>query len=898
MLSIGKLTPGRAEYYVEQVHAGQDEYYLADQAEPGHWTGRAAALLGLEGEVTPEAFRRVLDARHPATGETLGVPVTSAGRVAGFDLCFSAPKSISLAWAFGAPEQARAIAGAHDSAVAQAVEAIEAEVLRARRGAGGRDVITTEGLVGAAFAHRSSRLGEPQLHTHLVVANMTPDAEGRWTAPYGGRLYAWAKTVGYLYQAALRDELSELGFGFGAVKKGAGELEGVPRAAIEAFSSRRADIEAVLGEKGLSSRSAAQAAALATRRPKAAVPGLSELRAQWREQGAALGLGPSFVAGLTTHRRELAPDARDLHAQLLSEEGLTANASSFDRQAVLQALAEAHPGGATIASLRASADALARSPEVVALATPAHAEARYSTAELISVEAALLERAQSRRRAGLGLVAADVLASVLAARRSLSDEQRHMVSTLTSAGDGAQVVIGRAGAGKTFALDAARAAWEVSGHRVIGAALAARAAAELQAGAGIPSGTIDRLLADLDRPGPLSGLVPGTVLVVDEAGMVGTRKLARLFAHAEHWGAQVVLIGDPRQLPEVAAGGAFSALAEGLPVIELKDNRRQHEAWERDALSQLRSGSIGDAVAAYQKAGRITLAASAEAAREAMVEGWWQSRERGEDAMMYALRRSDVDDLNMRARARLDGAGELGAERLVVAGRELAVGDRVMTLRNDRRLGTRNGTVATIAALDMAQAGATLSDGTQLSRSYLEAGHLAYAHASTVHKAQGATVDRAFLLGSDQLYREAGYVGLSRARLSNELFVVATEPDEAMDDLAGHLRTSRAQALAIRQLGTDDRDGNRDRGHALLADPPLWASAALGEPPLSGPDRRRWAERAAQLASYRDTHGVSDHADVLGRRPDEQLERRAWDLTQLTLLEHQRSLEMDRGLAR
>src|ERR1700688_851156 len=106
MLSIGKLTPGRAEYYVEQVHAGADEYYTADQAEPGHWTGKAAALLGLEGEVSPEAFRRVLDARHPLSGEPLGVPMTAAQRVAGFDLCFSAPKSVSVAWALGPPELA------------------------------------------------------------------------------------------------------------------------------------------------------------------------------------------------------------------------------------------------------------------------------------------------------------------------------------------------------------------------------------------------------------------------------------------------------------------------------------------------------------------------------------------------------------------------------------------------------------------------------------------------------------------------------------------------------------------------------------------------------------------------------------------------------------------------
>ncbi|HYA45304.1 MAG TPA: MobF family relaxase, partial [Acidimicrobiales bacterium] len=224
MLSIGKLTPGRADYYVEQVQAGQDEYYTGDQAEPGHWVGKAAGRLGLEGEVSAEAFRRILDARDPTSGEPLGVPATTAKRLAGFDLCFSAPKSVSVAWALGLPDLAGAIAAAHDRAVAQAVEAIEAEVVRARRGIGGQVLVETEGLVGAAFPHRSSRAGDPQIHTHLVVANATPDDQGRWSALDGARLYRWTKTVGYLYQAALRAEMAELGFAWGPVRKGCADL--------------------------------------------------------------------------------------------------------------------------------------------------------------------------------------------------------------------------------------------------------------------------------------------------------------------------------------------------------------------------------------------------------------------------------------------------------------------------------------------------------------------------------------------------------------------------------------------------------------------------------------------------------------------------------------------------
>lgn len=908
MLSIGKLTPGRADYYVEQVQAGADEYYVSDQAEPGYWVGKATGCLGLEGQVSAEAFRRVLDAAHPGTGEPLGVATNRADRVAGFDLCFSAPKSVSVAWALAPPALAGAVATAHDRAVAGALGAMEDEALRARRGHDGTDVIGTGGFVGAAFAHRSSRAGDPQLHTHVVVANATPGEDGRWSATYGGRLYAWAKTTGYLYQAALRHELAQLGFGFGPVSKGSAELAGVPKELTAEFSTRRADIEAVLEQSGASSRGAAEVAALSTRGPKAPVPGLSALRGQWRDRAASLGIGPGFVEGLANQELLPAPDAGLLADELLGPEGLTANATGFDRRAVLQALAQAHPGGATVADLRAQADGLVASPEVVALSVPAQAERRYSTAELVALEAGLLERAARQTGAGLSVVGPEHLEAALAKRPSLSEEQKEMVGTLTTSGAGVQVVVGRAGAGKTFALDAAREAWESAGHRVIGTALAARAAAELQSGAGIPSTTLDRLLMDLEQPGPLSGLAPRSVVVVDEAGMAGTRKLARLLDHADRWQAQVVLVGDPRQLPEVAAGGAFSALASRLPLIELKENRRQVETWERAALAELRSGTLGNALGAYERAGRVVLAATADAAREAMVDGWWAAKEQGEDATMYALRRADVEDLN--ARARLEAAGHLGTERLVAPGREFAVGDSVMTLRNDRRLGTRNGAMAYVVGVDTEVRSVALSDGAVLPAPYLDGGHLAHAYASTVHKAQGATVDRALLLGSDQLYREAGYVGMSRARLSNEVFVVAADMDEARDGLAAALRTSRAQRLALSQMGPTEGgpDGPaaertelsaRLQRRALLADPPAWATESLGPPPSAGPLRARWAERAQQVVAYRDANGVTSPADALGPRPDDLARRRAWELANLVIEEHARAQQLDkeRGMA-
>jgi hypothetical protein len=737
-----------------------------------------------------------------------------------------------------------------------------------------------------------------------VVANLTPDGSGQWSALDSKRLFRWAKTVGYLYQSALRHELSEaLGIGWGQVQKGAADIAGIPKDAVEAFSTRRAQIEDALAERGPWSRASAEVATLSTRASKASVPALDGLRQRWQTQAAELGLGPGFVAGLTHQVLQPDPDFALLAEDLVSPVGLTAHSSTFDRRVVLQELAAAHQGGAPIAALRSSADQLLAREDVVALGPGTNGEQIYTTAELLAVETALVGRAQRQLATTLAAVPGPLVRQVVDARPTLSEEQRQMVSTLVTSGAPTQVVVGRAGAGKTFALDAARMAWESAGHRVIGTALAARAAAELQAGAGIPSTTLDRLLGDLERPGPLSGLAPRTTIVVDEAGMVETRKLARLLDHAERWHAQVVLVGDPRQLPEVGAGGAFRALTRQLPVIELADNRRQAEAWERDALAELRSGSGATAVSAYERAGRITLAPDAESAREALVDAWWTSFRSSEHAMMYALRRADVDDLNKRARAHMAAAELLGNEHLVAAGREFAPGDRVMCLRNDRRLGVANGTTGTVTSVSGGEV--ALADGTRLPPSYLAAGHLTHAYASTVHKAQGATVDRAFLLGSDQLYREAGYVGLSRARLSNELFVVSAEASYEMvsplDDLLRDLQTSRAQSLAMDQGRARNPPGRQGQTtvtmRALAADPPAWAVGALGPVPLERSERQRWAEDANHLASYRDAYGITDINDALGPQPADVTQRRAWEVARLALLENQRSLEIETGLA-
>ncbi len=313
---------------------------------------------------------------------------------------------------------------------------------------------------------------------------------------------------------------------------------------------------------------------------------------------------------------------------------------------------------------------------------------------------------------------------------------------------------------------------------VLGTAVAARAALAFGEQAGVPAMTVTRLLAALDEPvgGRPAGLARGTVLIVDEAGMLGTRPLARLLAHVQAADAKLVLVGDHRQLPELEGGGAFRSLAGTLGAVELSENRRQAEAWERAALDELRDGDPTRALDEYGAAGRIHRADTGADARATLAASWWQaSTDAGRDrpspeVVMLAVRRTDVDELNLRARTHMHTAGFLtGPSPTVPVGpytdRAFTAGDLVIARRNDYRNGLINGQRGTVTAVDPDQGTLTVriaGHDLSLGAGYLHDGGLDHGYALTVHQAQGLTCQRAMLLGSDALYREAGYVGLVR----------------------------------------------------------------------------------------------------------------------------------------
>jgi ATP-dependent exoDNAse (exonuclease V) alpha subunit len=257
--------------------------------------------------------------------------------------------------------------------------------------------------------------------------------------------------------------------------------------------------------------------------------------------------------------------------------------------------------------------------------------------------------------------------------------------------------------------------------------------------------------------------------------MAGTRQLAPVLDAAEKAGAKVVLVGDPQQLPEIEAGGMLAALNRLLGPVRLTENRRQVEAWEREALDDLRCGDVERGLDAFEANGRLVTGADTIEVRQMMADDWYEWRRQGEDVAMIAIRRSDVSDLNGRARRHREANGELWGPILDIDERPYQAGDEIVCLRNDYRLGVRNGDRAVVERVDTERSmtRVRLDDGVRvLPTEYLDAGLVAHAYATTIHKAQGMTVDRCLTLGTDDLYRQAGYVALSRGRTANVLYAV------------------------------------------------------------------------------------------------------------------------------
>ena len=475
--------------------------------------------------------------------------------------------------------------------------------------------------------------------------------------------------------------------------------------------------------------------------------------------------------------------------------------------------------------------AMRRAPDLVALGQDVRGQDRFTTRDMLEAEQRLHRAALAMAERELHAVGASARDTALARAEArgliLSAEQAEALAHVTDGRD-LEVVIGHAGTGKSAMLGVAREAWEAAGYRVRGAALSGIAAENLEGGSGIGSRTI----ASLEQ-GWAQGrdaLSPRDILVIDEAGMVGTRQLERVLSQASDARAKVVLVGDPQQLQSIEAGAAFRSLHDLHGGARIGEVRRQREAWQREATRDLATGRTEAALAAYEQHGHVHAASTRATARDAVIEGWDRDRRADPEASRIILTHTndEVRALNEVARVRMREAGDLGAEvRLTVerGERSFAPGDRVMFLQNDRGMGVKNGTLGTVEALDRQAMTVCTGDGRAVRFDLKDYDRIDHGYAATIHKAQGMTVNRAHVLATPGLDAHASYVALTRHRDGVDLHY-GCDDFASPERLARTLGRERAKDMALDHAGADPADDFAARrginfGHHALEPPDL-----------------------------------------------------------------------------
>ncbi|AQR72905.1 Ti-type conjugative transfer relaxase TraA [Sphingomonas sp. LM7] len=455
------------------------------------------------------------------------------------------------------------------------------------------------------------------------------------------------------------------------------------------------------------------------------------------------------------------------------------------------------------------------SPDLVALGKDGRREDRFTSRDMIDTEQRLARNTQALMERDRHRVPhrarEDALAHAEQRGLVLSAEQRAAFEHVTDAQD-LGIVVGYAGTGKSAMLGVARGAWERAGYQVQGLALSGIAAENLESGSGIASRTIANLEHQWAQDREL--LTRDHVLVIDEAGMIGSRQMERVVAEAQKRGAKVVLVGDPEQLQAIEAGAAFRSVAERHGSVEITDIRRQREDWQRDATRQLATGRTGDALSAYEERGHIQAAETREQSRADLIERWDRDRAAAPAALRIILTHTndEVQALNQAARQRLRIAGQLGEDVDVHAergSRTFAAGDRIMFLKNERGMGVKNGSLGIVQSVTSARMAVMLDDGRAIAFDLKHYAQLDHGYAATIHKAQGVTVDRVHVLATPGLDRHAAYVALSRHRDQVELHygrddfadqskLVRTLSRERSKDLASDYTQDFAERRQIR----------------------------------------------------------------------------------------------------
>ncbi|MCW3020521.1 MAG: TrwC relaxase [Solirubrobacterales bacterium] len=918
---------GRGDYYAGHEDSDSDapDGGLAGVGQ-SRWHGSPELLAGLglsgEGSVSREDLLSLMSGVSPVDGSELRAAGGNGTRVAGIDLTFSAPKSVSALWAVSGRSERDRIERAHGRAVASTLARVErdVELVRTRQG-GELRWERARSVLAAEFVHTSSRMTvdqeqggvpDPQLHSHVVVLG-AQRLDGRFAAVDSRELFRSARANGAWYRAELASELGALGLevqGRTGRDRRYFELPGVPAELAERWSARSLDIQqaaARFRERYGRDPRAGELGSLtvATRGTKTSAPSVS-VDAAWRAVGEEYGLSreqaQSLFTGIESSLAQSVTNeqTRDLARELLRD--LTREHSMVSERDLHARAYELAAGVCEPAHADRVLDGLVRSGELIELQGGS-----WTTRELREREQATLTLAASRAQERAAPVTEQTLKE---ARRdagrelggSLSAEQREALETITGQG-GVTILLGQAGTGKGVVLSAATSAWEEDGYDVIGTAIAGATAERLGAEAKMQrSLNTSALLAGVDSG--RTHLGPDTVVVMDEAGMADTNRLAALVQATSERRSKLVLVGDQAQLSSIAAGGMFTELQHHVPTAELSEVHRAQHEWERDAWGQLRQGRAQEALASYQAHDRLHITDTREQAAERMVADWDTARQEHPEQRTVVLSDAsnvELDRINALAQERRAQAGELGADRAQLPDRpySLAAGDEVIFTAafyppGERRV--ENGTLAEVTNVDPQSEIAVQTRGAHEQTVHVDTAEfndMRLAYAQHVYKAQGATVDRAFVLtGGWQADRERAYVALSRARERTDIYVSREDLGEqgvdagAIERLGEAISASHAKQASITTPLAEPNPTHGVELHAgIEPEEPSGLGPGVGADPPPGADTGPTRELESTLSLGPEQRGEYERESEVGRVMREQQEH-----------EHDRDRDLGHGV--
>ncbi|AKK30236.1 MobF family relaxase [Mycobacterium sp. EPa45] len=829
MLTISKLKRWSINYYIDtaatasrasadlrRANGGLGEYYSEHETRTPVWAcagdaHTAARLVGLSdvqragGEADAAVVARWLNegvAPNGARGRALG-----ARSVHGFDLTFAAPKSVSLVRALkGGDVAQKAFAAAHTAALGEAMEylADHAGYTRVHNPVTGeKDLVRLPGLVAVAYQHETSRCGDPHLHTHVIVPNRQARADGRLVSLDGTSLYHEARAAGVIYQATLRRELHQsLGILWAPVDPATGmaEIAGISRGDIQAWSRRSSQLRDwaahnLVSVDGAPSAAQLAAAQKATRPAKPEELAWSQLQQQWRADARGLGLDRAALEEARAARRAAAPAA--LNHSRLAEAAEKIDKAVFTRADLVEIVAAQLPVDgeqSPRAAVEAAVDALGMRLTAPRAAHQREGHERFTLARILAEEAAILNLVDARDDRAV-LWALDDRDPATAA---LSEDQRRAVTNIAQSPWLVQALSAPAGAGKTTSLRSLRAAAQRCYSHVLVLAPTGQAVdVAMREGAGHEGHTLARALHLLDQD--QLRLRPNTLVVVDEAGMVGTDDLRKLLTATTAARVKTILVGDAHQLaPVKARGGMFAQLCTDLPWTQhLSEVWRMTDPQEREASLALRDGDANDvrpAVDWYRQHDRLHSGDAITMASDAL-KAYTAHTALGRDALLVCDTTEMVDVLNMRIhRERI----HTEAPTVTVArGQQVAVGDVIISRRNDPTISfhhstpnaeslpsVRNGNRWRVAGIDAKRnllGAERLDDGARalFDQNYFRE-HVNLGYAVTAHSAQGVTADTSVAVLSETTTRRLLYVAMTRGRHANHAYIYerSTEASE------------------------------------------------------------------------------------------------------------------------